>query len=582
MADIEKISRKIVLEKATPHDYYLLNHTCNILRESFSGYDGVWREFIQSDAVVKEMDQIQQLLKQHLYIEKAMNLHELDETCEKLIRSGIDLELDRACQEKMESKDKFYCILQYLNQVYHQLDRKCTEGFKVHETDKQGVSLLITKRRKLILENSLVQNTELTFYSTYTENNETFTFSPSMITFKEHNSTTFEVDSPEINLLTRQMLSTTQLFKTHLCRVFKTIHGILNVSYEKTIQCIQKMDVLNTKCEIASKYNYSKPVIVKSDQSYLDAKGLRHVLIEHLEKQEIYVPNDVCLGKDPRGLLLFGTNAVGKTSLIKAIGICIIMAQAGLYVPCSYLEYSPYEYLFTRIINNDNMFKGLSTFAVEMSELRVILQQCNKNSLILGDELCSGTEIDSALSIFVAGLETMYERESTFIFATHFHMIQHFEEVRKMSKLALKHLTVQYNHEIKKLVYGRKLCEGAGESVYGLEVCKSLCLPDSFMTRAYEIRNRNDSSVLSLKESKYNKAKLRGVCEFCRETIGSEIHHLRYQKEAKGDFIEGFHKDHAANLASVCEKCHQHIHALGLVYEKKKTMDGYQLILNKN
>jgi DNA mismatch repair protein MutS len=349
------------------------------------------------------------------------------------------------------------------------------------------------------------------------------------------------------------------------------------------------MDVLNTKCEIAQKYNYCKPVfgLEENEPSYFDAKGLRHVLVEHLEKQEIYVPNDICIGKYPRGILLFGTNAVGKTSLIKSIGICIIMAQAGLYVPCSSLIYTPYEYLFTRIINNDNMFKGLSTFAVEMSELRVILQQCNKNSLILGDELCSGTEIDSALSIFVAGLETMYARQSTFIFATHFHMIQHFDEVKLMSQMALKHLTVQYNHEIKKLVYGRKLCEGAGESVYGLEVCKSLSLPESFMTRAYEIRNRNDSSVLSLKESKYNKDKLRGICEFCRETIGSEIHHLRYQKEAmhkanaKGnrEFIDSFHKDHVANLASVCEKCHQHIHALGLVYEKKKTMDGYQLVL---
>jgi DNA mismatch repair protein MutS len=167
-------------------------------------------------------------------------------------------------------------------------------------------------------------------------------------------------------------------------------------------------------------YNYCKPIIQLNDNSFVKMKGLRHVLIEHLEKNELYVTNDIELGTDTvQGILLFGTNAVGKTSLIKSIGTCIIMAQSGLYVPCSSMVYYPYEYIFTRIIGNDNIFKGLSTFGVEMSELRVILQKCNKNSLILGDELCSGTEIDSALSIFTAGLETMYERKSSFIFATH-------------------------------------------------------------------------------------------------------------------------------------------------------------------
>ena len=73
-----------------------------------------------------------------------------------------------------------------------------------------------------------------------------------------------------------------------------------------------------------------------------------------------------------------------------------------MYVPSSKFIYYPYNYLFTRILGNDNLFKGLSTFAVEMSELRTILKYSNENSIILGDELCSGTESTSALSIFVA------------------------------------------------------------------------------------------------------------------------------------------------------------------------------------
>ena len=78
------------------------------------------------------------------------------------------------------------------------------------------------------------------------------------------------------------------------------------------------------------------------------------------------------------------------------------MAQAGMYVAASKFEFSVYKYLFTRINNNDNLFKGESSFAVEMNELRGILKRANKNSLVLGDELCSGTESVSALSIFAA------------------------------------------------------------------------------------------------------------------------------------------------------------------------------------
>ena len=88
-----------------------------------------------------------------------------------------------------------------------------------------------------------------------------------------------------------------------------------------------------------------------------------------------------------------------------------------MFVACDMMEYYPYKSLFTRILGNDNIFKSLSTFAVEMTELRTILKLADENSLILGDELCSSTETGSAISIFVAGLMKLYESKSSFIFA---------------------------------------------------------------------------------------------------------------------------------------------------------------------
>jgi DNA mismatch repair protein MutS len=315
-----------------------------------------------------------------------------------------------------------------------------------------------------------------------------------------------------------------------------------------------------------------KPIIDSSSiKSYFNANGMRHPLIEHLQTNEIYVTNDLGLGNETSvdGILLYGTNAVGKTSLIRAIGINIIMAQAGLFVPCNHFIFKPYQYIFTRILGNDNIFKGLSTFAVEMSELRTILRICNKDSLVLGDELCSGTESISAKSIFVAGVQTLISKKSSFIFATHLHEIIDYEEINKCDKLALKHMAVLYDRGNDKLIYDRKIKDGPGNNMYGLEVCRSLSLPQDFLTMADNIRmkyNPSSDSLLSLKKTKYNSKKIRGSCENCGKKMSTEIHHLIPQKKAdKKGMIQKedgsiFHKNHLANLMAVCEECHLQFH----------------------
>jgi DNA mismatch repair protein MutS len=174
---------------------------------------------------------------------------------------------------------------------------------------------------------------------------------------------------------------------------------------ESIISFVSLIDVISCKAYIAKKYNYTRPVLCEAESSFFKVEGLRHPLIEHILQEEIYISNDVHLGEEQKGILLYGTNAVGKSSFIKSIGIAIILAQAGFFVPCKRLAFKPYKHIYTRILGNDNIFKGLSTFAVEMLELKNILNGSTKDSLILGDELCSGTETDSAISIFLAGVE---------------------------------------------------------------------------------------------------------------------------------------------------------------------------------
>ena len=354
------------------------------------------------------------------------------------------------------------------------------------------------------------------------------------------------------------------------------------------------MDVLLNKVYIANEYHYCRPHIITSEKSMVQATGLRHCLIEHLQTQEIYVTNDITLGNgEEDGILLYGTNAVGKTSIIRALGIAVILAQSGCYVPCTRFIYKPYTAIYSRILGNDNIFKGLSTFAVEMSELRMILKTADQNSLILGDELCSGTEIESALSIFLSGLIHLHERNTSFIFATHFHDILNFSEMNILSRLHIKHMSVIYNRELDCLVYDRLLKNGPGNRMYGLEVCKSLHLPDEFLERAYEIRNKYYSDInsnLTHHTSHYNSQKIMGICEMCNLKMGDEVHHIQYQQWADSTgFVKHYHKNHQANLISICTKCHDLIHANDRkltpntdveTISKKKTTKGYKIVRN--
>lgn len=112
--------------------------------------------------------------------------------------------------------------------------------------------------------------------------------------------------------------------------------------------------MLQCKTYIARNNNYCKPEIIgkESNKSFVNAIELRHCLIEHLQQNELYVTNDIFIGSSSinnqgkDGMLLYGTNAVGKTSLIRALGISLIMAQSGMFVPCSKFLYKPYKSIF--------------------------------------------------------------------------------------------------------------------------------------------------------------------------------------------------------------------------------------------
>ena len=624
--DIEKLHRKLIMNKVTPKDFFLLAHDLKIiadLHEITSKDEKLTKYIALPNNIQRECVAILADLNRVFSLDKCAFINEINGDTEVFINQGVAPVIDALVKESMDGREKLEAIRLYFSEIIKNSENARTASgsaqyIKIHETPKSDAVLMGTSRRMAFLQKhvsksqSQSQNQSqsantyaITYTSNYSKRTETFQLNIDDLEFLSVGSN--KKDLIVTNSQIKQMTTDIQCSREKISKELQWFfNGYVSAftKFESELQAIVKyvtvVDMVQCKCYLAEKYNYCKPSIVTADKAYISFTGIRHPLIEHLQTNELYVTNDLTIGtrmqsgsmqsgsmqSGPDGILLYGTNAVGKTSFIKSIGIALIMAQAGLYVPCKTFTYSPYHYIFTRILGNDNIFKGLSTFAVEMSELRTILKVADENSLVLGDELCSGTESDSALSIFTAGLEILHQKQCSFLFATHFHEINSYDEIKALTHLKMLHMAVRYDRERNLLVYDRKLQDGPGESMYGLEVCKSLNLPDEFLQRAHDIRmkyNAKDKNILSMGTTHFNAQKIVGICELCKVEMASEVHHLQHQQNAKktNDYIEGeqtFHKNHVANLLNICEKCHKGMHKTGKQHKVKKTSNSYEVI----
>jgi len=614
MKDISKWERQVFLKKISPKSFFHLYNNILTIQE-------IYKKVIEKDEVIKDYlfqqnnnsnnsnskkidaycENIIQFIHNNLNLDLAKEIDGTQNFETNFIKVGIDHELDAKIEILNDSEYKLEAIKNYFNTMINDKG-KTSEFVKIYETEKNNFTLICTSRRCKLLEDSLPSTKQkiILKYSTCDKSDKNdknekqfeYEISKKQLEYKNQTASNNCILDDEIKQICKNISTNKILLKDIITIVYnkfvEKFESFQN-ELESIIQFITSIDIIFTKSSIAKKNNYCKPQIVEADKSFINVKNLRHCLIEHLQTNELYVTNDMKIGDGiVDGVLLYGTNAVGKTSFIRALGISLIMAQSGLFVPSSEFIFKPYNYIFSRILGNDNIFKGLSTFAVEMSELRTILRLADQNSLILGDELCSGTENTSAISIFVAGIQKLYQCKSSFIFATHLHEICSYDEICDMKSVVLKHMEVLYNKERDVLIYDRKLKDGPGNSMYGLEVCKSLSLPDDFLDAAYEIRMKyhpESNSILSLKTSHYNAKKVMSLCEICKKKIGTEVHHLQHQKNADKDgVIKGgsdgyvFNKNNLANLLTLCQDCHDSFHKKGAKTTKKvKTSNGYQV-----
>lgn len=330
---------------------------------------------------------------------------------------------------------------------------------------------------------------------------------------------------------------------------------------QMTIDWVAQIDVAVASALSAQKYGLIRPSIVETkNENFLQLTQLRHLLVE--EQKIAYIPNDIVMGDrdfldlpypetvmldsrvhdgaNIRGVLLYGINSSGKSSLMKSIGIAVTLAQSGFFVPAKAMKFSLFDGVYTRIQSRDNVAKSLSTFGVEMLELNTIFSRATTRSLVLGDEISHGTETLSAVSIVASTIMELSSKGCLFLMTTHLHQLSMISELSRLREVVHLHLSVRYDEESDRLIYDRILKSGRGSSVYGLEFAESLHMNLNFLQNAKRLRENlaKEYDVLELGNQKEYIKRYREVvaceCVICgalvrnmqKNPVAKEHHHL--------------------------------------------------------
>jgi len=576
ISDIDKLVRRSELGTLHPSELYLLYLSLYQINNliNFCNKNNLFN--LNSKYYVNNLlDYINNTFKLELI--NILNFNNFTEYDNNIFKKGKYNDIDNLL-------DEFLSSLNFLDNLIINLssyidDKKKTDLITLKYNERDGHYLLLTNRRCDILKNKLnkinyievgkhkLKITDFDFIelprSAYTKIN--------CLKIKE-------ISNELIVQKTRIAKLTKEKFKLEINYILDNFNEILLYWGKK----IGYIDFINSGAIVAIKNHYSEPEINYNENSYFTGKNIRHPIVEFISTEYEYKPHDLKLGgsNELTGILLYGINSSGKSTLMKSVGLNIILAQIGYFVAAENFIYSPYHSLFTRICGNDNIYRGLSSFMVEMIELTSILKRNNSNTLVIGDEICRGTETASANIIVAYMIKILSEKNTTFITATHLHELVNLDTIKNIKNVKAKHIKLSYDDINDELIYDRILSDGSGPNFYGLQVAKYLMKDKIFNDKTSSILEEYNN--LTIKQSKYNSDIYMIKCEICNLKENLESHHIEFQKDFDLNKIHNkklhYQKDASYNLVTLCSKCHDQIDRNKIIINGwKETSNGKEL-----
>src|SRR5437879_2689437 len=251
---------------------------------------------------------------------------------------------------------------------------------------------------------------------------------------------------------------------------------------QQTAGLLARLDVWAALADLAHRDAYVRPEV--SDAFVIHLEGSRHPVVERMMPREAFIPNDVLLDEAARIIVLTGPNMAGKSTLLRQVGLCVVLAQMGAFVPARRAAVGVVDRLFTRVGASDNLVAGQSTFMVEMSETSAILHGATARSLVLLDEIGRGTSTYDGVAIAWAVTEFLHNTVGCkTIFATHYH-----ELTKLTEELAhARNFNVAVREAGDEVVFLHRLEPGGADRSYGIHVGQLAGLPEPVVARAWQV-----------------------------------------------------------------------------------------------
>jgi DNA mismatch repair protein MutS len=288
--------------------------------------------------------------------------------------------------------------------------------------------------------------------------------------------------TPALKEFEEKVLHATERIETLERQLFEALRAAAGAQIARlqgVAATLARLDVLGTLAEVAAREGYVRPEV--SEGMSLEITGGRHPVVERMMPRDQFIPNDVTLTPDARMIILTGPNMAGKSTILRQIGLLVLMAQMGSFVPATRAVVGVADRVFTRVGASDNLVRGQSTFMVEMSETSAILHTATARSLVLLDEIGRGTSTWDGVSIAWAVSEHLHERIGCkTVFATHYHELTQLAD----ELVAVRNYNVEVKEAGEKILFLHRLKPGGADRSYGIEVGRLAGLPAPVIARA--------------------------------------------------------------------------------------------------
>ena len=476
MVDFDRLIGRICTGRATPRELTALRSSLRripLLREALETLDSPLLRSLH--AQIEPMEDVARLIDETLVDDPPITLVEGG-----VIRPGFHAELDELRDISVHGKE-------WMRDYQEQLRKETgIASLKLEYNKAFGYYINVSKANLDKVPDTFIRRQTLVNAERY--------ITPELKEYEDR----------VLNARDQILILETELFNELRMTVAATADRIQKIS-----RAVAVLDCINALAVAALEHQYVCPSVDEGDEIVIT--GGRHPVVERmLPPGERFVANDTLLSTDEQIMIITGPNMSGKSTYLRQVGLVVLLAQIGSFVPATEARIGLVDRIFTRVGASDNIAAGESTFLVEMHEAANILNNATPKSLVLLDEIGRGTSTFDGISIAWAITEYMHDHpecRAKTMFATHYH------ELNEMADIfpRIRNYKVEVREYQDKVIFLRNVSRGTADHSYGIQVAQMAGLPDRVIDRARDVLHSlegQDLTVLAAADDEEARRKL--------------------------------------------------------------------------